>query len=358
MIGEMRLRDRDDGERGRVEEDGNLDRAPAPIARESAVQLRALFAGEMAPFGDLPAAGGGEPWADVRSGANSCAAAVGNGSANDYPALSCQISYMGSTYAGGLVYLPCGNYNLNGHTLSVLPGVILQGESRACTIVKNTTDVTVIAFPISAGGNDYNGFRDLTVEGNLTPGATQDVVTIGNNSATFLRDFSIYGGHYALNNCGVDGTVENGYVSGYSGGLHSCGANWYLRVKFDGPYGIGVATTYAYFQAQPFAGATSAENHFVMCDFSGTWTDSVDIADTTSATITQFEGSVFAATISLTSGQQGFVNNELGAGIGFAIGASATTIVSSNLVLSGTLTLSNSGTLKCGVNSGITNSGC
>ena len=311
---------------------------------------------------NAPAYFSGTPWADVRSGSNGCPAALGNGSNNDYVAATCQATYMSTTYAGGAVFFPCGTYNFAGNTLSVPRGVVLIGAGRSCAILQNTSDASVVSFPASTGGNDYNGLQHLTLYGYQNPGATNDVVVVGNNSATFISDATIFYGRYALNNCGIDGTIEDVFASGYTGGLISCGANWYIRVKFDGPIGSGVATTYAYIQSTTPAGATSAENHFMQCDFSGTngnlWSDAVNINNATDSTESIFESSVIGSNVSLTSGFSIWVANELRGGSSFSIGSGATAVVSSNITIGGTLTIVNGGVLKCGINATITNSGC
>ena len=264
---------------------------------------------------NAPAYFSGTPWADVRSGSNGCPAALGNGSNNDYVAATCQATYMSTTYAGGAVFFPCGTYNFAGNTLSVPRGVVLIGAGRSCAILQNTSDASVVSFPASTGGNDYNGLQHLTLYGYQNPGATNDVVVVGNNSATFISDATIWYGRYALN-----------------------------------------------IQSTTPAGATSAENHFMQCDFSGTngnlWSDAVNINNATDSTESIFESSVIGSNVSLTSGFSIWVANELRGGSSFSIGSGATAVVSSNITIGGTLTIVNGGVLKCGINATITNSGC
>jgi hypothetical protein len=91
----------------------------------------------------------------------------------------------------------------------------------------------------------------------------------------------------------------------------SQGANWYVRDKLDtnGSY----ASTYAFLQGVPFSGASSSENHFVQCDFSGNYTYSVSIQDATNSAITIIDGSVFSSPIQVSGAKwTSFSNAEIG----------------------------------------------
>jgi hypothetical protein len=308
--------------------------------------------------------GGGQPWVDVKSGANGCAAALGNGS-NDYAAINCQVSYMNTTYGGGVVFFPCSSaggvvsyYSLAGNTLTLPKSVILQGEGEACTQIGNpSNDQTVIYTPNCGSGGDEGGIRDMTVIGYGNASATEDVVVIGNNCVINLYNVQIDGGYFALNDCGIDATIFNTIISGYTGGLYSCGANWFVRASIDGPQGGGVSTTYGYYKVNKFAGATSAEDTFIETDFSG-WSQSVNIAASDGSPLVSIgSGSVLSSAISLTSGITKIEGARLGANI--------TNETNSSLILTGndattSVTVTNIGgaVLKCGTNLGVTNSGC
>ena len=62
--------------------------------------------------------GGGTPCIDVTSGANGCAAAIGNGSTNDRVAIQCQLTYA-KAHGNLPVFFPCGIYLINGGGLTV-----------------------------------------------------------------------------------------------------------------------------------------------------------------------------------------------------------------------------------------------
>lgn len=308
--------------------------------------------------------GGGQPWVDVKSGANGCAAALGNGS-SDYAAINCQVSYMNTTFGGGVVFFPCSSaggvvsyYSLAGNTLTLPNTVTLQGEGEACTQIGNpNNDQTVIYTPNCASGGNGGGIRDMTVIGYENSAATEDVVVIGNNCFINIYNAQIYGGYFALNDCGIDGTIFNTILAGYTGGLYSCGANWIIRGSLDGPNGPGVSTTYGYYKVNKFAGATSAEDTFVETDFSG-WSQSVNVAATDGSPLVSIgSGSVLSSAISLTSGITKIEGARLGANI--------TNETNSSLILTGndtttsvTVTNIGSAVLKCGTNLGVTNSGC
>ena len=291
--------------------------------------------------------GYGRPWVDVRSGANGCAAAVGDGSTDDYLAFQCQINYMASNFSGGTVLVPQGNYKI-GSTLAMKNSVWLVGTSEGPTFLQTGgADITIINFDTSAS----NAAMDKIVVACLqASGASRSCVTIANNAVVHILNSQIFGGSFALQNNGVDGTIFNSYFAGDGTGgcgVTSQGANWYVRVKIDQG---NMATTCGFQQQNPFPSASSSENHFIQCDFSGLYTNSILINDTTNQALTVFEGSVFSAPISITGAKwTSFVGAELGGNVS----SSAALSISGSYGFSG-ITASGAGTRSCAANINIT----
>jgi Pectate lyase superfamily protein len=275
----------------------NITTGSLPVA-----QLSPLFANNNAWTGTNafkgPAQFSGKPWADVTSGANSCAAAVGNGSNDDTAAIQCQITYMNATYAGGLVFFPPGNYKTTS-TITVPAGVILQGAGINATLLGSiTADIVVLEFT-----GQYAGLRDMGVAGYTNSAATKSTIIVDANVLqTNFKDCNITGGLWALEQRGADGVVQSCYVQGYGtagGNLYSYGGrNWYLRAKFDDN---GQAHAYGVLIKQ---GSTvgALENSFDECDFSGNFTTaSLKIDDGTASTAqTTITNSTFSSAVILT----------------------------------------------------------
>jgi len=106
----------------------------------------------------------------------------------------------------------------------------------------------------------------MAVYGYGSTTATTANVIVGANCNVTIKDSRILYGAYGLWNDGVHTSVSDSFIWGYDSALISHGANWYHRVKFDQPASSGA--TYAYVQGTNVAGLTTAENHFIQCDFS------------------------------------------------------------------------------------------
>jgi hypothetical protein len=295
--------------------------------------------------------GGGGPWVDVKSGANGCAAAVGNNSNDDTGAIGCQITFMNATFGGGTVFFPCGTYKVTavgGAPIAVPGGVRLQGAGRTCAVVAvGNNDVQVLTF--TGGGTSYGGMRDIWIVGDQAGGAlTKNAVVVNAGSPVIFTNCMIWGGNFALQADGVDGSFTDCFIMGTGssgGGITSVGANWYQRIKMDT---IGVTVAVGYKQG---ASTSVQENHFVNCDFSGSFSaNSVQIADTNNHAITTFTNSVFSNAISITGGQYTmFVGDEFGA----AVASSVNESVVGSFGLSA-LTFTGAGTRNCAGNGSIT----
>lgn len=232
----------------------------------------------------------GVPMVDVRSGANGCAAAVGDGTTNDKVAIQCQIDFMNTTYGGGVVLFCNAAFKVS-TTLTWKPGIILQGcGQRSSSITSAGADITVLT--TAGAGNDFMYLRDLSIFGNQTAGATQVLVTA--DGVTSMSNCTLWGGLYALQMAGSDGTIFNCFIMGFGstgGNAVSNGSNWYIRVKFDD---AGQSHLYSFWQQWDGVSAVS-ENHFVLCDFTGNFTSAaVKISGGANVHIMVFQGGVIA----------------------------------------------------------------
>jgi hypothetical protein len=227
---------------------------------------------------------------------------------DDTSAIQCHLDYAFKHHGGGIVFFPQGNYLVSGGGLLVQGGVELVGAGQAVTAISVKTDSGVAKFD-SATCN-HSAIKDMSLYGYQGASPTTNTVVIGENCPVILRDDTIWFGYSGLYNEGIDSLIENCFITGTVASVTSQGANWYVRDKLDTS---GNTPTYAFVQGVPLSGATSTENHFVHCDFSGNYTYSVDIEDTTSSAITVFDSSVFSSPILINGAKwTNFNNAELG----------------------------------------------
>jgi hypothetical protein len=236
----------------------------------------------------------GSPWADVKAWG-----AVGDGSANDQPAIQAAINYLIANFGGGTVFFPPGNYRIT--STIMVPGsanltgaVILEGCGQRVSHITAITDITLVQLG-DINSNGYCGIKNMSLFGYQNAAATANAVYIYTNIPAIIRDVTIFGGNFALQNDGCDSCIENVYLNGWGpngGGIKSFGANWYIRVKSDsGPQAVG----FAFLQGAFSLGAGVAENHFTQCDFSGNHTYSIYIDDGAEQSSTAiFEGCVMS----------------------------------------------------------------
>jgi len=244
--------------------------------------------------------------------------AVGNGVTNDTAAIQAAINYMNTTYSGGIVFVPAGNYYVPGG-LTLKGGVELVGEGRGSTTIQaQAVDVTVITFDATS---NYAALRNLFISGYQNAAATTNAVSVANNVAVIMKDCNIWGGASAVYTEGIDGYMENCFVAGWASAcVTSRGANWYVRCKFDT---AGVAVTHSVYQGAPIIALAIMENNFVGCDFSGSFTNSFTVADgSNSSAITLFATCVFGTTITLTNQRfTGFSSCSFGGALNKAAGS-------------------------------------
>lgn len=119
--------------------------------------------------------------------------AVGNGTANDYPAF--QAAYNAAVVAGGIVYMPPGTYYLNSATYGIVtqvatgtappPVVIWRGAGRGVTTVKLSTNCRGFTSTASASGIDKwagnMGFENFTVDNNNVVGSNNNYGVLYDN---------------------------------------------------------------------------------------------------------------------------------------------------------------------------------
>ena len=235
----------------------------------------------------------GEPWADVKAWGAVC-----NNVTDDTAAIQSAIASMNA--GGGTVYFPPGACKITS-TLFITGSVCLVGTNANASSIQAQADFPAIDFSAAVS---YGCIEKLSVFGYVNNAATNPTVFVHANAVVNMRDCRIWGGGAALYTLGVDGVIENCFIGGAgtgpaSGSIVSQGANWYVRVKVDT---VGVSTTSGFYQANPAVPGTILENHFVQCDFSGSYTYSVKVDDAAgNSAIMVFDGSVFNSPINIAN---------------------------------------------------------
>jgi pectate lyase-like protein len=221
----------------------------------------------------------------------------------------------------GMVYLPSGNYKVTS-TLTIAGEVSLIGDGVGATAITGTGDILVLNF--TGNGN----MERIFAVGYQNASATNFCVQTAINGRNFFRDCFIWGGLYGLNSRGVDGCFENCFIAGAAtagGHLSSSGANWYIRCKFDD---IGFTVG----RGAVIAGSGGIiENHFMQCDFSGSFpSGSLLIDDGTNANlVTGFDACVFSSQINILHCKAAqFTGCEIGAAV--AVSNNAVAIFTGN----------------------------
>lgn len=303
--------------------------------------------------------GSGRPWIDVTSGANGCAAAVGNGTNDDTTAIQCQANYIHNQLGAGVLYFPLtgNNFHTTG-TVDIYPGTrVICVDPVGVTIGNASSDFTVLDFQGSGSGGEWEGLENCTIQGSTSVSSVNPAVKVEPNTVVNMHDCRVFGGEAALQTSGSDGYVENCYFSGMTYGATSNGNNWYVRDKFDGPFLPGVATTYAFLQGVWYSGGSGVlENHFTDCDFSGSggnvWSYSFFInASAGTSPVTSIVDGVFAAPISLTGATVTMISNAEFGNASFSASGQVNITGSAGIGVSVTVS---GGTRSCAGNSSIT----
>jgi Pectate lyase superfamily protein len=306
---------------------------------------------------------GGLPVFDIKSTMNGCTAAVGDNTTDDTAAIQCHINYMHTTYGGGTVYIPpsASCYLVSGGGLIVTGGIWLIGSSIDSTCINVKTDSHDLQFYTGTGGTagtcpggGLNGGIDkLSIYGYQNAAATQGAIFIGDNCVANIYNSRSWYGSYGLDTHGTDGTVFNSFICGYTGCVHSSGANWYVRDKFDAVSPGTIPTTYGFVQSTNYPGLSIAENRFVLTDLSVQGaTYSLYIDDGANTSVTFFYGSVFDSPIFLNHVRTvEFSGNTLGSTT-LTINAGSMAMAT-NIGLSA-ITVSGAGGRSCAANINIT----
>lgn len=296
------------------------------------------------------AANAGYP-VDVTVAQNGCAGAVANDGVDDYAAIQCHINYMNTNFGGGILVFPSGAYDTS-QTLVVPGAEMLTGMGAAVTSISSLGGADVKVLRFDGPANSFGGMDSIRIVCSQSTEAKQPCVHVSHNVPVTFRDSHIWGGQHGLQQDGVDGMIINCIIAAAAldgANLFSRGANWYVRTKFN-PY-AGQTVRYAYAQndwaTTPNNGLQ--ENHFVDCDFSGTFThDAVAIYDNnTNQAITTFEGSVFSAPVTITAARATLFN---GVEFGSTIKSDAPISLVGNYAVNAAISVTGSGTRACAGN--------
>ncbi|MDR6659780.1 hypothetical protein J2W51_002350 [Tardiphaga robiniae] len=242
--------------------------------------------------------------------------AKGDNATNDAPALQAAVDFVYALYVGGIVKLP-GSICKVTSTVTIKGGVRLIGAGTSVTYISGfLTNVVAVTF----GSTCIRGcsIEDMTVSGYYnanTALVTNNAVVVEENVPAYIMNCKVWYGAAALYTKGVDGTYFNSWFIGCIDGVVSNGANWYNRCILDTNGSFG-SYRYAFLQGPKFAAASSQENHFTDCDFSGPFDKSVYIGGSNSVTpytVTSFENCVFSAGINIQASYwSSFIGCEFG----------------------------------------------
>ena len=255
----------------------------------------------------------GKPWIDVRSGANGCAAALGNNSNDDTVAIQCQLTFAGASgSAASVVFVPCGNYKTTA-LIHIPAGIFLIGQGESCSLINGSAgNFNMIQFD----GN-YSGMIGMFILSNDTSAATGTLVLIPSTAVGVqIRDSYIWGGINPLQIAGVDCYVQNNFIgaapaSGAVSVYLHAGVCKFIGNKIDPP--VGTVATGVLINNISSGGTQVIENIFIGNDISGYTGNSVsldDSADATARTLkTMLIGNVLGAPVNVSSAKFTTITN-------------------------------------------------
>lgn len=221
--------------------------------------------------------------------------AIGDAIRDDRAAFQAALDEAYEKFAGGAVYVPPGHYRI-GAKLTVRGATRLVGSGPGVTLLNALSDITVLEFTGPLGGMER-----IFINGQQSSLAQQNTVAIANGIPVYVRDCHIWGGKWALQNDGHDGTFDNCFVMGHGGdggGILSRGSNFYNRMKLDTS---GHTVSAAFRQGAPIDGTTANENYFTQCDLSGDFSaGSIVIADATNKAFTSFLHGIISDPVLIT----------------------------------------------------------
>jgi hypothetical protein len=244
----------------------------------------------------MSAAPGLVSFAEVMAGVNGCAPPDPAGGASSLAALQGQVNYLFETFGGGKLQIPAGNFDVTGGL--AVPGLVtIEGLGRGITILSTKTDTPSLVFQTS---NQHGGARHLSVWGCRNSDAGSNAINVMANASPTLEDIDGFFGYAGLFTAGIDGHYTRCHFYGNVNSVTSVGANWYQECSLDTPDKIQRAA--AFVKGAPPAGATSAEDRFMMCDTSGAFDLSLDVQDTTGQAIIDFIGGNLPCGVRISGG--------------------------------------------------------
>lgn len=285
----------------------------------------------------------GQPWADVMAyGADPA-------NASNDAAIQQAIDHMYTTYGGGPVYMPPGIFNITS-------GITIKGKVRLVGAGKNTTYLNGFSANVNTLTFNSTCTRGCSVENMTVQGYySTNPASIGSNTITIAQNVpaniicvNAWYGSAGLYTQGIDGHYSDSWFIGCQDGAVSNGANWFNRCIFN-TNGSFSSYRYAFWQGTGYTGATSQENHFQQCDFSGPFTNSLVIQNSYTGThpVNIFTGCVTSSPISILNGYfTSFVGHEFGSSSFNLAGAGGTVSVTGSMGFGVTLSLSGSQFVK------------
>lgn len=205
----------------------------------------------------------------------------------------------------GKVYLPTGKYNI-GKGINIPSKVSLIGEGQD----------TILYGKISFESDSiYSSLESLRLVGPTDPKYNAIHVPKGCVGHIF-RDLVVSGGYSALYIKGTDCLLSNCFLGDILGRavILSNGANWYERCKIDSYIESKECT--AFLQGDSIDPMMLQENHFTDCDFSGPYSESIQIKDYYKLAISVFNGCIFSAPVKIDGAKwTAFSTCEFGANI-------------------------------------------
>jgi hypothetical protein len=264
----------------------------------------------------------GQPWSDI--------AAWGADPSNPSNDVLIQqaIDYMHTTYNGGVVFMPPGIFQIT-NTVNIKGAVRLIGSGRNGTFLSGfTTNVNALNFDTSCVRGC--GLEHLTVQGYYNPNPaliTTNAITVARNVPANISHVTSFYGSAGLFTQGIDSHCFDSWFNGCLDSVVSNGANWYNRCMFNGNGSFG-SQRFAFWQGTGYPGATSQENHFQQCDFSGNFTNSLNIQNgyTGTASINIFNGCITSSPINISNNYfASFTGHEFGSS-SFTLGGSGGTV--------------------------------
>jgi len=259
----------------------------------------------------------GQPWADIRAfGADPASPS------NEVP-IQQAIDYMAATYNGGVVLMPPQIFGVTGG-VALKKGVRLVGSGVRSTYLSGfTTNVNTLTFDSSCVRGC--SVENMSIQGYYNPNTslvTSNAIVVSQNIPAKILHVEAFYGAAALYTQGIDGHCFDSWFNGCVDSVVSNGANWYNRSIFNGN-GSFASQRYGFWQGIGYAGATSQENHFTLCDFSGNFVNSILLQNPYTATpsINIFNGCITSAPVSVLNNYfASFSGHEFGSPT-FALGA-------------------------------------